>query len=307
MSEEEKVYQVETSYGRRPEDNPGYTTKKRGVHPMANQSPTWNRSFFLITPSPSDLAYLTEHRVTYSPSIPNMATSQDIIKLFVKIESQFENTSFGADHWYIATIAALAGGNDPELCKDLYLHLISKPEYSTPQQRQALIRRLREALVKCVSIIGVCKPLEAILAIGSCEAEEDKDYTASRENWQCDEGNLKRGRDWLGKIYTGDASSTLGLFAAHKDFIWISENITYGLYLSDRQSLGDIETELVVLPGIMIQNLPKETSWHIRGIRRIGVSFEDTQVVWNCVQLVAEYLGMKLHRVPTVIDVEKEV
>ncbi|KAE8164093.1 hypothetical protein BDV40DRAFT_287233 [Aspergillus tamarii] len=32
---------------------------------------------------------------------------------------------------------------------------------------------------------------------------------------------------------------------------------------------------------IMIQNLRKETHWHIRGMRRIGVSKEDTQVLWD--------------------------
>ena len=64
---------------------------------------------------------------------------------------------------------------------------------------------------------------------------------------------------------------------------WISTNITYGLYLSDHSILNDIETEIVVLSGIMIQNLKRETGWHLRGTRRIGVSCTDVEILQQCV------------------------
>lgn len=233
--------------------------------------------------------------------------SKELIELFDRIENNFKQTQLGLSKWYIATTAALVGGNDPELCGPLYTHLTRKPEFSTPPQRQKLVRRLREALFKSISIVGVCKPIEAILAISACERDEDKDHSATREGWQCDEANLARGREWMAKLYTRDTGSTLDLFRDHRDFAWVSEHVTYGLYLSDRQVLDDLDTEMVVLCGIMIQNLRKETHWHIRGTRRLGVSFEDTQQVWDSVQLVAGFLGMKLHRVPTVAEVEKDI
>lgn len=64
---------------------------------------------------------------------------------------------------------------------------------------------------------------------------------------------------------------------------WLSKNISYGLFLSDRSILNDVETELTVLAGIMIQNLPRETGWHLRGTRRIGVGMEDVEIVQQCV------------------------
>ncbi|KAK7992103.1 hypothetical protein PG996_012882 [Apiospora saccharicola] len=228
--------------------------------------------------------------------------------LFRTIETDWSRSGLGANRWYLLTIATLAGGNDPELSDQLYLYLISQPAFSTPAQRQSLIRELREALIKTVSLVGVCKPLEAIMAINAYEKPEDKDPSpATREGWQCDEANLQRGLGWMRKIYTGDTDSTIALFDDHRDFAWLSQNITYGLYLSDRQVLDDLGTEVVVLAAIMIQNLPKETRWHIRGIRRLGVSVEDVKVVWNAVQAIAQFLGIKLHRVPTVEEVEKEV
>lgn len=39
---------------------------------------------------------------------------------------------------------------------------------------------MREALVKCVAIVGVCKPIEAVFQIAEREREEDRDFSFSR-------------------------------------------------------------------------------------------------------------------------------
>lgn len=87
----------------------------------------------------------------------------------------------------------------------------------------------------------------------------------------------------------------------------MSQEITYGLFLSDRQVLDDLDTQLVVLPAIMSQNLKTETHWHIRGTRRLGVPMEDVKIIWDCVKLVAGFHEVKLNRVPTVEEVEPDV
>lgn len=86
-------------------------------------------------------------------------------------------------------------------------------------------------------------------------------------------------------IYKHNQAATDNTLEAHKDISWISYNITYGLYLSDMSILGPVDTEMVVLAGIMIQNLPLETGWHLRGTRRVGVSNEDVELVQQCVGL----------------------
>lgn len=105
----------------------------------------------------------------------------------------------------------------------------------------------------------------------------------NREGWQTGPENLARGDAWLNKIYKQNLSTTTDNFSAHKDFEFISREITYGFYLSDHSILGPVETELVVLSGIMIQNLPFETAWHLRGTRRVGVSFDDVELIQQCV------------------------
>ena len=258
-------------------------------------------------PSSSNLQVIMTPVSSPNPQPPAPAIDPSLHSLFTTIEQSFQKTALGPDRWYIATCAALVGSTDPELCSQLYIYLIGQPAHSTAPQRQRLIRRLREALVKSVSIVGVCKPLEAIMAISPLEREEDKDRSVTREGWACDDANLGRGEDWMRKLYRANTDDTLGFFKDHADFQWISRHITYGLYLSDRQVLDDVETQMVVLPGIMIQNLPKETHWHIRGTRRIGVAQEDVRVVWEAVQMIATFLGMKLDRLPTVEEIENDV
>ncbi|EGP83206.1 uncharacterized protein MYCGRDRAFT_88187 [Zymoseptoria tritici IPO323] len=205
-----------------------------------------------------------------------MATTEptvaEAVVLFQELEQRFPSTTLGGDRWYILA-----------------------PEYSTADARKALMRRLREALLKLVSVVGVPKPLEAIFSIAAVEKPEDRDMSFSRETWQSGPENLARGRNWLSQIYRHNHAATENVLAAHKDFMWISEEITYGLYLSDHSIIGPVETELVVLTGIMMQNLVRETGWHLRGIRRIGI------------ERVAAFCGLALNRVPRVADIEHEV
>ncbi|KAF3044140.1 hypothetical protein E8E12_010325 [Didymella heteroderae] len=232
---------------------------------------------------------------------------QELATLFTALEQSFANTNLGQKRWYLIVLAALVGGTEPEFADQLYLHIISQPSCKSSESRQALVRRLREALVKLVSIVGVCKPLEAILSISKVEHPEDRDYTFTRQSWTADSANHERGANWLKKIYAGNTEDTLALFNAHKDFRWISEEITYGLYLSDRQVLDDWDTEVVVLAGIMIQNLRLETKWHIRGALRVGMSKEDVKAIMECVREVAGFTEVKLTRIPSVEEVEHEV
>ncbi|EKD15722.1 uncharacterized protein L3040_004027 [Drepanopeziza brunnea f. sp. 'multigermtubi'] len=233
-------------------------------------------------------------------------TRGDAQALFEGVEEKFPNKTVGDDIWYLVVLSALVGV-EPEHAAHLYTYLIKKPQFSTSESRQALVRRLREVLVKNVSVQGVCKPLEALFAIGKIERPEDKDYTFSRENWQAGPDNLARGEKWLKTIYQGNLSTSTDPFKAHKDFDFISRQITYGFYLSDHSILGPIETELVTLAGIMIQNLPLETGWHLRGTRRVGVSMDDVETIQQCIEMVANYGGARMHKVPRVKDIEHEV
>lgn len=233
-------------------------------------------------------------------------TAEQAIALFSAIEEKFPHNSVGQEAWYLVALSALVGA-EPEHIGTLYTYLINKPQFTSSDSRKALVRRLREALVKNISIQGVCKPIEGIIAIVKVERPEDQDFSFSREGWQTGTENRAKGEAWLNTIYKQNLSTSTDNFKAHKDFDFISREITYGFYLSDQSIIGPVETELTVLSGIMIQNLPLETAWHLRGARRVGVSSEDIELVQQCVEMVGKAFGVRLHKLPRVVDIEHEV
>ncbi|KAH9861327.1 hypothetical protein IAQ61_011064 [Plenodomus lingam] len=239
--------------------------------------------------------------------IPRDPTKEEAHALFNEVEEKFPSSTLGDGKWYILTLAALVGGSQASHAPTLYSYLLTRPEFQTPDQRQALMRRLREVLFKLIIIVGVCKPLDAVFEIEAVTREEDRDYSFSRENWQCDESNAQRGEQWLNRLYSHNMGGINKALASQRDFAWTSKHITYGLYLSDHSILTDVETEITVLTGIMMQNLPRETSWHLRGTRRIGVSSEDVETIQQCIELVAQFCSVSLHKVPRVKDIEHEV
>jgi len=104
----------------------------------------------------------------------------DLHALLTTLESHFPSSTLGSEKWFILALASLVAGGHPDLSADLYLHLIARPEYQTPKDRQALVRRLREVLVKLVAIVGVPKCIDAVFSIAGVEREEDRDYSFSR-------------------------------------------------------------------------------------------------------------------------------
>lgn len=233
--------------------------------------------------------------------------SQSIIEHFKGIESLYSTTTLGAEQWYLIVLSVFTSTGQCRLVPELYTYLISLPQYSTSTERKDLMKRLRETLVKLTSIIGVARPLEAIININSVTAPEDRDYSFSRQDWKNNEENHERGEAWLRRLYSEHFDSTMTIFDAQKDFGWISSEITYGLYLSDHRILNGVETELCVLSGLFCQGLPRMVGWHLRATRRIGVSSEDCEIIQQCIEACVEYAGVEIKDMPRVKDIEHEV
>lgn len=72
--------------------------------------------------------------------------------------------------------------------------------------------------MKLTCVAGICKPLEAIMEIDAVTRPEDKDYSFSREGWQCDEENRRRGFEWQDRLYKRDQALVDDRLAAQRDF-----------------------------------------------------------------------------------------
>ena len=85
---------------------------------------------------------------------------------------------------------------------------------------------------------------------------------------------------------------------------FVSTDISYGLFLSDHQILDLPESELVILPAIMCQNLRGPTSWHLRGCVRAGITRPEVEQIQQVIERIAAYAGRKLDNIERVADVE---
>ncbi|KAJ5793939.1 hypothetical protein N7457_000538 [Penicillium paradoxum] len=228
-------------------------------------------------------------------------------ELFSTIEDKFKASEIDSDKWYILVLSAISATPESHLCSQLYLYLINQPGYSSNDARRKLVRRMREVLFKDLALLGFPRPTEALLNITKVISEEDTECSFTREGWQCDSANHARGMEWLESIYAQNTEGLFDLFKTHPDFAFWLADITYGLHLSDRQVLDDVDTEMVVLPAVMAQDLPRMTYWHVRGTRRLGISKEDVKMVMDCVHLIVQACGVTLRQMPTVDAVEEDL
>ncbi|KAF8318677.1 hypothetical protein DL93DRAFT_2075546 [Clavulina sp. PMI_390] len=101
--------------------------------------------------------------------------------------------------------------------------------------------------------------------------------------------------------------------AGMKEIRWMSENITYGLFLGPvseadpRYPLSFPETEMVVLSCLVAQRAKREVLWHLRGCLRSGMSAEEVEALQTAIEIVAEEVGTDVRSdMPRVGDVEEE-
>ncbi|KAH9907220.1 hypothetical protein F4778DRAFT_527259 [Xylariomycetidae sp. FL2044] len=230
---------------------------------------------------------------------PGQSGNGDIDELFAHVEATFPS-ALRDRGWYLTAAAALTACGLQQHLGSLYLYLTRKPAYQTPTERQYLVRRLREALFKTIMICGIPKVMDGIASIARVEREEDQDHTTTRLDWQADEENKQRGERILGQLFRDENKSIGDTFGSHQELSWISVNISYGLFLADHRILDITETELVVLPSIMCQNLSGPTSWHLQASQNIGITREDAQKLQEATNIIAEYAGLRLDQVERV-------
>lgn len=66
------------------------------------------------------------------------------------------------------------------------------------------------------------------------------------------------------------------------------------------------ETELVILPAIMCQDLRGPTDWHLKGCLRLGLTREEVDAVQKVIERIVAHGGGKLSQIGSVWDIQDE-
>ncbi|KAF9779121.1 hypothetical protein IL306_002349 [Fusarium sp. DS 682] len=119
----------------------------------------------------------------------------------------------------------------------------------------------------------------------------------TRQDWHLIQANSERGSRTLDILFKGMNDGIRTSWGSHSEISWISINISYRLFLADHRILDIVETELVVLPGIMCHNLGRETSWHVAASQNVGIAPQDVRAIQLAANLVAELAGLNLSNI----------
>lgn len=137
-------------------------------------------------------------------------------------------SSIREDSCYPIAIGALVGAQQSGLVADLYLYLCAK------RQRQVLVKRMREGLLKLIPIVGMPLIIRAFKALVGVEAQCDHDTFTSSTSKRLTPERLEKARVSMATLLAPEELQTMYEgFGSHQDLAWVTENIVYGLFLSD--------------------------------------------------------------------------
>lgn len=193
-----------------------------------------------------------------------------------------------AEDWYVIAGTSCAAINEPALLVQVF-----KAALDGNSDPKKVLRRLREGLVKILTLVGVPRILRAIPALVKCVkelgVEKFGDESFAREHAALSPDNRERGLDMLKMIYQ-ERFQQISDFLANQamDFDFIMYEILYGLILSEASILDLKITELIVATTLTSSGMIPEAEQHILGCQRVGISKEDvTKVIEATKKLIA--------------------
>jgi len=118
----------------------------------------------------------------------------------------------------------------------------------------------------------------------------------------------ERGYDFMKVLYRHNLDPIHSAGGSHQyDFEWLTKRVIYGLFLADHSILNTIETELVIVSAIMAQGLRAPSTWHVRGLRRLGVGLDVVERICEIIRTCGEWCGKDTQDWVRAREVESEV
>lgn len=211
----------------------------------------------------------------------------------------------------------------PTVIEPLYLNLVLDPSSeSTNEGARHISTRLKDVFMKTWTITGIPSVITAVTSLAKAEQQNPNanpnptsvpslsDQTQKSHYYplQLTPTLERQGHSFMLNIYQHNLNPIMSTWGSHQaDFEWLEKRIIYGLFLSDHKILTAVETEIVVLAAMMCQELKPPALWHVRGMRRLGISREGVQELLDCVKRMNEYWGRGTDGWISAGDVDGEV
>lgn len=196
----------------------------------------------------------------------------------------------------------------------------SPPRPASPEETRAVSLYLRDTLLKEWTLIGIPLVITAVASLGAAEREAglfptlpsspqtptpsassyalgpqselSPRYASPDLNVSPNTDVHARGVSHIVTLYRQHLPAIMATWGSHEaDFRWLEESVIYGAFLSDREVLSELETSLITVSGIMAQGLKGPSLWHLRGLRRLGLSKGDVEAVVRVIGECVKWAG----------------
>ena len=88
------------------------------------------------------------------------------------------------------------------------------------------------------------------------------------------------------------------------DFTWASDNIIYGMFLSDETIINRMETCLLTYSCMACMGLQGTSKRHLAGLQKHGVGDDDLNAIIRTTKMIAQWAGQNTDDWITVNDVK---
>ncbi|EXJ92870.1 hypothetical protein A1O3_01424 [Capronia epimyces CBS 606.96] len=185
----------------------------------------------------------------------------------------------GEESWYLIIATVLTTSPRPHLLADFWTYLTTtrgaQAEFATDEAQTRLSDRLRDVMLKLLTLIGAPQMLSALIPLAKVQTAgkgEEARGELDLEQWSTTSlpSLHQRGIETITSIYGTLWPTIFRSFGPHRRDVGLHElTIVYGLYLSDFGVLSALETEVVAYTCITAQGLRGPALWHVRGLGRV--------------------------------------
>ncbi|KAK0432676.1 hypothetical protein ARMSODRAFT_962234 [Armillaria solidipes] len=180
--------------------------------------------------------------------------------------------------WSLVAATAFSSSNLPEAVPEVFKYALDG--VNTHDERQLLVRKLKDALFKSGLLSGYPKAINALSQLHPFIPKELRDTKPLRDLSLPTEAWTKIGQEYFDRTY-GDTAATVQPFLKelYPDFEFFSTTFGYGYTYGYFGALSAAETSFTMVAALIANDTPRQVDWHLKGSLRNGATLDEVKAV----------------------------
>ncbi|KAI7850424.1 AhpD-like protein [Circinella umbellata] len=218
-----------------------------------------------------------------------------LLKVLGEIQSLYTSTQSAPRNqvWYILTAVVMSTLNHAQDIPTVYK--VATQSIQQQEEKVQVMMRLREGIFKTFAIVGYPRVINSLQALAADAPSEiltqlPKKPIRSESSWHDITQQRERGNQLFDAIYERHTQRVQEhMYNAYPDLAQTAIHHLYGPILSEPSIISAKETSLIMVAGLMVQNVPAQLKGHRYGALNLGNNQDDLNRVENLVDLLSRY------------------